>query len=315
MKSLVSLIFVFSFSAPAKVLVPEPTVDDHEYRALLKTRPDDISPSQRLLQLRPSHSRREQLLGALAKAQQAYVSQSADEARRRFLAVVDLLDKDDWGAGDRAVFLYAYLRLAQLEPNASAWLDRAAVLGTDVAIERPLFPPPLLADLEARRSRLSRVVIDDEIFRSWTTILINGRVCTRNVCQIENDDGRIRVTWLSDKWMPHTALIRMREVTSYRPPRKAWLEGTCAHPAFSGQAEVLGDVEPFFGFGCVAAPVSLAGAALTHELSLPKTPEPAASLYKSKWLWLGLGAIVTAAVIADQNKKKEDREPTTTYGY
>jgi hypothetical protein len=313
--SVILLLFV-SYFAHSKVLVPSVEVEDQEYKALLRLRPEEMSPSQRILRLHPARGNREQLLNALARAQRAFVSQSTEAAHTQFLEIVELIDKDDWKIEDRSIFAYALLRLAQLEPKSTVWLEQAASLGADVTVEHTLFPPPLLAELEIKRRNLKRVVLDDEFFRDWPMLLIGGRTCTKDSCPVEVGDGRIRVTWLSDKFQPHTSLIRARELSGYKPPQTPWFKGSCGQETrFSEQARFLGDAEPFFGFSCGSAPTRPLRPDPGSDLPLPEPPKPAAAFYKSKWLWAGVGAVITAALITSQNKKKTERESTTTYGY
>jgi hypothetical protein len=316
MRISVILLSLVSCFAHGKVLIPSVEVEDQEYKALLRLRPEEMSPSQKILRLHPSRGNRAHLLNALARAQRAFVSQSTETAHTQFLEIVELIDKDDWQIEDRSIFAYALLRLAQLEPKSTVWLEQAASLGADVTVERSLFPPPLLAELELKRRNLKKVVLDDGLFRDWPLLLIGGRTCTKGSCPVEVGDGRIRVTWLSDKFQPHTSMMRARELLGYKPPQTPWFEGACGQETrFSEQARFLGDAEPFFGFNCGSAMTRPFRPNPASDLLIPEPPKPTAAFYKSKWLWAGVGAVVTAVLIASQNKRKTERESTTTYGY
>lgn len=56
---------------------------------------------------------------------------------------------------------------------------------------------------------------------------------------------------------------------------------------------------------------------ITPSQSLPtfEIKEKSPAFYKSKWFWIGVGVLATGALIANGQKKKEEKEPTTTYGY
>lgn len=317
MKIWIAAVCLIPTLAHGRVLIPSPEVRDSEYRALLRMRPEDSSPIERIRRQRPTQVHREELLNALAQAQQAFVSQSSEIAQARFREVTELLDKDDWALQDRSIFVYSFLRLAQLDRNSSDWLDRAASLGNDVYIERSLFPPPLLSELELRRGQLEKISISDDVLRDWPVVLINGRVCSQTKCAVEVSNNRLRVTWLSQKFQPQSAVIRAQDVRGFRPRQRPWLGGSCAQIEWSEEARQLGDGEPFFGFQCGSDKNSLHPTKESQSLPWPEAPAPMAktAFYKSKWLWIGIGAVVTAAVIASQNKGKEEREPSTTYGY
>jgi hypothetical protein len=161
----------------------------------------------------------------------------------------------------------------------------------------------------------------------WSRLLVNGTECTRLECpRFPKVAGRVRLTYLSDKWLPQTRIMDASSGTAARPETVAWVQGACGKPEFHVQAQGFHDKRAFFGLACekpaVAAPAPGSGPTLnraptpeapvfTQALSAP-APRP---IYESKWFWVGAGAVAIAAIaiIAHQNQPHEEREPTTTY--
>ncbi len=60
----------------------------------------------------------------------------------------------------------------------------------------------------------------------------------------------------------------------------------------------------------------VAVAVRAQELPRFEIRDQAPAFYKSKWFWGGVAlATVAAVVINGQKRQKQEREPTTTYGY
>jgi hypothetical protein len=302
------------------VLLPAPSAPTLEYRAALKADPSLTSPSEIYLSHRPSPETRDHLLAAYARARQAFLGQSPDEARSRYRAVADMALDDDWGRTERAVLLNSYLRLAQLDSDPAArdrWLVRALFLGPGLKPDATLFPPPLLRRLaQLDRESPKFKPVDVLAGGDWTLLLINGVPCSRSGCP---DFPRLpqttRVTLLSEKWRPQTLRIDLNRLAGAEIARLAWAGGDCGRPESSPEAGRFKNKQIFFGLKC-ARPDQAGTTALNLAPpvipSMPKTRSK--PFYQSGWFWAGVGTVALTAIWLGSRRHGEEKEPTTTYG-
>lgn len=312
------------------VLVPAPTASTREYQARLISSAY-ISPTQSYLNTHPSLAAREDLLGAYAEAQKAFLEQSLTQAQAGFENVVKKVGAEDWGATEREVFLLSYLRLAQIDGGRrDEWLARAIQLGPDVKAEKSLFPPPLFAQLERLRKE-SPKMNPGALYDSteWTRILVNGNSCSRHACaEMPNLPGTVRVTFLSDRWLPQTLFMSLSDLPKAAPERIAWLQGSCGSPVFHAKSQKLGTKSAFWSLNCdqPGLPASsglnlqpVARAPGPDALVLPEPmKEQRTPFYKNKWVWAGVGVVAAVVIASSLSKKKaseEERVTTTSYGY
>ena len=306
------------------VLLQGPQASRSEYRAMLRADSDLASPSESYVNSHPQLSNRETLLARFTEAQAAFLEKSIPEAQAKFIAVIDLVHTDDWTKSDREVFLHAYFRLAQLESEEAkreVWLGKSTGLGDGLNVDESLFPPPLLQ----RRAQLlkSGTVISRGSFSSgWTQILINGQSCGATLCgQWSKTAGPVRVTFVSDQWLPQTQVVDITKVQSLRPPMVAWAEGNCQKTRYSKAAEGLNRKRVFWGLDCDKGEVQMQALRLSPapipvaKNSLPTMPikNESKPFYKSGWFWGGVG-VVAAFIVIKNSQQKSEKEPTTTYG-
>lgn len=293
-----------------------------DYRATLKADPELISPTEYHLKSRPTVARRDELLAMFAHAQRAFLENQPAEARQSFLGVVGLLGRDDWSLSERSIFLNAYLRLAQLEADPGArrtWLADSLTLGSDLVPDADLFPPPLLQERAQLAIEVPRFRLPERWFEEgWQAVLINGQVCrVGQACPTwPRLDRDVRLTFLSDRWATVEVSRTLAGLEIYQPPRQGWFEGNCESPRFHSAADSI----PARRVAC-AAPVA---APLVNERLQPtvapapefarvNTKEEEPKFYQNKWLWAGVGVLAVAIVMSAQGK--DEKSPTTTYGY
>lgn len=321
------MIFIFLFlshwAQARTVLLEAPGARDLDYQAMLSSNSDYLSPTQAYLGSHPTHAHREQLVTAFAEAQTAFLQNSTGEAREKFMGLLSLLMEDDWGREERQVFLLAYFRLAQLESEAGArdrWLGQSLLLGAGLKVDEALIPPPLVT----RRLELSREVPGLDIPRTsyasgWNEVLINGQRCLRTGCdQWTRYPGKVRVTFVSNRWLPQTLLVDSQELTNLAPKTINWAEGSCEKPRANEKATEFLTSKIFWDLECEKAPLPLANfkplLPAQPSLTLMKMNSQSPSLYKSKLFWGGVG-LVAALILVRNAQKRDVRETTTSYGY
>lgn len=317
-----ALLLLFGLSGHAEtILVPSDTSAVREYEARRQAN-GYITPSAAYARQFPKPAAREHLLALYSQAHKAFLENTKAEAQRLYGEVVQLTRTEDWSKGDREILLLAYLRLAQIDSaNRDAWLLEAVQLGPGLETDTSLFPPPLwerFARMRAEAPRLRPVKV--LAYGEWTELLINGMSCTRAKCpEFASTPRPVRVTFVSNRWLPQTLTLSLSEIERASPPRQPLLIGSCGNPQFHPGTEWMQDKLPFWSLECegkrneIKRPVP-GEAATLPVLALPEEPRPARkSWLESKWFWAGVGVIATAMIIENNRPRREERVPTTTY--
>lgn len=316
---------IWSQSVHAAVLFQAPGSSGLDYRAALKADADNVSPSAAYIQQHPSSDNRQRLLNLFAEAQKAFLGGTKEEAKRQFENLLSLAGEDDWDRNSREIFLVAYFRLAQIELDIaaqSALLTQALLLGEGLSVPSDLFPPPLIRRYTQLKMEIPRLQISPGFFADgWSVILVNGQPCSKNACenipQLAND---VRVTFLSEQWLPVSVVIQASELNRAAPARVPWITGSCEKTNFHPQTDSTSEKKAFWFLNCGAQskpkainflPVSHADPVIA-KIEMDLKPRP---FYKSPWFWGGVGAVVIAAIALSAKKQEKEREPTTTYGY
>lgn len=319
-------IVVFSLFnlASSEVLLQAPMAPDREYRAFLTAYTSYSTPTAALLKGRPTAEAKEDLITRFAEAQRVFLSGDAAQARARFEEVLAQQVEQDWSAAEQRIFFDSALRRAQLAGGGDAdhWLRLAAGI-PGLAPDRTLFPPPLVRRFLAFRSQLAkRAVKAPGLGSDWSLILINGVACSADSCPAMADTGLpVRITYLSDKWQPFTTVAPMSRVAITVPDRKPWVNGGCGDPVFAPAAGRFAAKKAFFRVDCetpvAVQNLNLRPVARTDAITMFDPPKKARPFYKSPWLWAGVGAAAVIAVIVanNQREQRENKEPSTTYGY
>jgi hypothetical protein len=289
-----------------------------DYRAALKANPSYESPSQAYRHAHPSGASRDAVMEALASAQKSFLENSRSEASQKFAKLVELLPSDDWSALERGIFVQALMRLAQLETDPVKQREYLARSLSIAAVpEAGLYPPPLLKQRTQLEQEIPKVEVPRQWFEDgWTVVLINGQACRADNCEpIAASNGSIRVTLLSEQWIPVTAEVRAADLAGFKAKRVAWYEGTCGSEKFNPAASSLGERRTL----CDQPPgraLNLNPVASSRPDDVPrfKIKEKADPFYKNPWFWGGVGAVVVAVAIAS-SQNKDGKEPTTTYGF
>jgi hypothetical protein len=317
------MLFLLAFLSQAyaqTVMIQAPRANELDYRAALKAHPGYLSPSRFYRDRHPLAGQREQLITTFADAQRAFLGESLPEARKKLLAVLDLLWSDEWERSDREIFLAAYLRLAQIESQPEArdqWLSQSLLLGEDAHYDSTLYPPPL----HERREELSkdlRLAPGRALPPGWTDLLVNGRSCARQNCRLPAS-GKVRATLVSEQWLPQSRIVDVSELEDLRPQAVALVQGHCGEEKFHPESDEMPARKAFWSPVCDNPRGPDLGVKTRPDDPIPTLftgVAPAKKFYQSEWFWTGVGAAAIAtAVIIHNSHREETRDTSTTYGY
>jgi len=316
------------FSQGQEVLYAAPGSNLSEYLVTLKASPDWMTPTDHYRRSSPRRENREALLHQLSVAQSHFVSGALTNAEAEFQTLTEMTTMDDWAAADRETLLYGYLRLAQLASSASQrdqHLSRALMLGSGLKVDRTLIPPPIMERLEALRREVPKRKWLQDLPTSWSAVLINGAACTLESChEVPRLPYPVRITFLSDQWLPQSRVLTGTE--DWRPAEVPWVHGNCQHPEFA-QTPSRGRATrrmAFFDLNCERekraslynfkpSPLPIVQDEVRPPLDTTTTRTTKA-FYKSKWFYVGIGAVTITALVLFNQKERERRDPSTTYG-
>ena len=172
------------------------------------------------------------LLEKIKKAQTAYLSGSG--SKPLFLETANLAFQADWNQKQRRIILYAFLRLAQLEPEPDE--KKAFLISAGRFIMEPLspsypeynlFPPPLIKELNRLREGQNSFLMDwRKIFPHYEILFVNGKKIMRPKTRL--NEGRYRIAALSSSRAPFIKTESLSGLLSNAPYQTAFLTtGPC----------------------------------------------------------------------------------------
>lgn len=302
------IFFIHGAMADQAVLLQSAEVLEDDYLAYLVAHHELKSPIEVLQKYPRSHSK--ELLDNYGDAQEAFLAGRIKEAQDGFKSVTDLSLSDEWNEAERRVILHAFLRRAQLENDIEIQnqiIKEAANIDPTVSPNSALFPPPIVKALNETKKSLETIDVRKLTNSDRPVLLINGRVCTREACTkiLANPTMKVRLTWLSNKWQPATKVVSL---SSAQIPleKAAWTDNACRESyqgllcqTFHSKSQKI-DFKP--------RPIR------PQDIATFRTTSTKRPVWKSPWLWAGVGLAV-ALVVANEQKKSNDKESSTTYGY
>lgn len=176
--------------AKQKAWVKSPYSSSSDFQFFLKSSdPKNISYAKHQLKKQRDQSKAYQLKEKLILAQQFYLAGEKSKAQSAFLDISELAYLADWDKEDQRIFIYSFLRLAQMEEDAekrSAFLILAHnfsgfLIDSKSYQDFDLFPPPLMKELEKIQKQSLKLSVDwNKIFPNHEIILLNGQRVEKN---------------------------------------------------------------------------------------------------------------------------------------
>ena len=264
------------------------------------------------------------LKGALLKAQELYLSGSAEGAVQVFKDISDLAYQADWNKEDRRIIVYSLLRMAQLEEEPEKRKALLLLASDFFAFEMNkenysdynLFPPPLIKELKDIQKKKNELSLDwSKIFPDHEIILLNGQKLEKNKT-FSLPQAVYRITALSSSHQAWSKNISLSELAGQKIKTPSLTKGFCQ------KLELLTEHK-----NTQLAPVSncpsLNPLSLKTEevnnldfnaIDLEEEPKPKKS-QKDQWpAWLAIGAsVITLSLIISLGGKKDDSQDDYVY--
>lgn len=334
---LIGFLFLIGSAASAKtVVLRAPATNAKDYQAFVLSSSFYEFPSRVILHSLPSQQDRDRLSARFAKAQLSFTDGSLSQAKDDFENIVALAETDQWGEEEQNVLLHSYFRLAQLSQTpveVTEWLKKALAWAPLGQLNESYFPPPLVEQYKNMKAKALMVKADLSAFSDdFNYLMINGRIVDlAKEKKLELPDGPIRATFISDTFQPVTLQLAADQLAAAIPDKNPWVKGSCLKPQLYWQIAGL-SAKPFFGSSCAPMkPTKPADLEVSfHPSSTPSGADPAAvtipnaelntsraqtPFYKRTWFWVGVGAVVTTAVIVSLANSRSTNHPTYQEGF
>ncbi|MGE0761718.1 MAG: hypothetical protein AB7N80_00425 [Bdellovibrionales bacterium] len=317
-----------AFAGQDKVLVRAADADVVDFRAHLEAYGEHQPYSEWWIRNRVAKESTDKLKRLLTLAQSEFLQGGLVEAQQKFLDVVAMAFSQDWRAAERATFVYAYLRLAQMaadQESRSRMIQEAARWGT-VEIKAELFPAPLWLEYKkAKASRLSEALDLDLWFPQARYLLVDGRpIEVLAGTKFETDAHPHRFTLVYDHALPESRIASWTELKAWQPNLKNLAQGSCLEPLWISTS-LPADSAAYFAEGCVlnwkATPAvgTASTSARIDSTSWPKDLTNVSGIKASntsaKWWWIGGGLVLTAVAVSLSQERERKTESSTTIGF
>lgn len=298
------------------------------------TRKDKLLLADYLEAIRPGADHDRMLRTKLERAQRSWLSGDIEAARADFRALTELALKADWKNDQREVIQAAFLRMAQSSESGTereGWLESAARLYGDIAPDASLFPPPLMNQYDAVKTRTTTVSLDlADVVPDFRYVLIDGRKVDLALdSRVSLSGGLHRLTALSDSHESVTEFMTAAQLRVLRLSPPPLSEGLCENARLRSRSILPSgvDVEIYSGPACAPKIMSaLDDARLVTAprapfapsgTSLATSPGGASSEPATKdrtWIYIVGGALLAGAAYALANQQSPSG-PTHRSGF
>lgn len=255
----------------------------------------------------------------LKKAQYQFLNGSKEEAVASFENIIHLKHKQDWKASERKIIFYSHLRLAQMMEDEKArqeHMRQAFLFDFNQPIDETLFPPLFVNEFAKLKSQSKK-----ELWalpaqtQSFDAILMNGQKIPIASSFMEAPSGEVRVSFLSNRYLPVTITGQVRNLEKIELPLQAISSGHCQSPQYHyptpPSVKLL-----LFHPECTASDLAkLEPELLSQAPSAPSKDSRVKTLLGSKWFWIGASVIATGLVMHSlNNQRNQSATPSLSGG-
>ena len=281
------------------------------------------------------HNPTRKLKKIFGSAQELYLQGKNQDAKRKWLDVVQLSLKHHWSLDDRATISSSYFRLAQLEnepQNSDKWLRRAYDFDPKYIPQKNIFPPSIIDRFELLQTENIPMVVDLKNFTEYRYIVVNGQIFDLfQKKSIRWPDAIVRVTWVSSVFPLHTQTLPVSKLGRVKLEHPPLVTGSCQKPEINLMLltqSITEKVIPVYPGPCF--PKSETKAQIDNSsfeftkydknlwgtLDRPghweKPIHKRKKFLKNPWIWAGVGLIAGAIMInQSRNEEKSSPRPTT----
>lgn len=213
-------------------------VSDTELLAFLSAVRRSTSYADRIIRSLPDQSERNMLFSLFQTAQQDFLTETPEKARQKFETVISIAHQTDWSLAERKAIMTSYFRLAQISQSDSerySWLRQAARFDTEIAIDKTLFPPPLVNDYEKIRKEelLASTLWDVGSFKKdFVFIKINGRTYDLSKgSSLRLMNGEQRIHLISNRYQNMVRVMTPTQILTLVSSGVPLVLGECSTPS------------------------------------------------------------------------------------
>lgn len=269
-----------------------------------------------------------ELESLIARAQEAFLSDSPDTARTLFRQITSKAHAADWSDSQREAIHYSFLRLAQFaesESEKGTLFAQAIAFWPEGQPELDLFPPPFVGAYRTQRERAMKEAKEFRpalLFPHHRILRVNGRRYElKPELRIHLPDGTYRISAYSDSHAPIRETLSRTALMAFATDAPALASGSCSQPEVDVRrmANVASKAKVLYPDSCLRGAVAVEEsdrpderevdeierflpdkARLSHDLSAPLWPsEPAPkkeSWLRNQWFWIGASLLAAGAI-------------------
>ena len=258
-----------------------------------------------------THSRTLEKL--LEQAQAHYFSGSPlDQTQAAFEKLIERIDLLSSDEVIQELYYFALLRRAQLaidDDEKKMWMHRAIVFDWQKSPDASLFAPEFIKDYQEKSNNLKFQSINCGELSLHSSIFLNGRPfkCQTKQIKVPRSDFLIWASSAPAKNARFASMVPLQFRKQMKPNQEPAMQATSPqvsleqlHPSVSQDDEAI-------------TPVA------TIQVRSRETPlldeKPAqGSIFKNKWLWIGVGVLTTGIVLSQSQRRSPGTQPSSREG-
>lgn len=308
-------------SARAEVYIQGPDISHQLYLQRVHEDPDATAFADWWLHDRKNKMEPQMVIADFEHAERIFLSAELKEAYSLYLNLAGRRHRFDWPLGARKKIFSALLRLAMTESQAEAksrWLAEAIAFDPLLEPDAEVFPPPLIEEFSSLRQSTAGTKIST---RGWPqsahTILINGREVPRTA-EVTIPSRPFRMTLVSDQNFPMSQVIDPHSLAAAQVQwtAQALVTGQCLQPHWTRPQDQYPRKHKVIFADTCDLPVQGREENLPaiSEIVTARSPKPSTSVWKNKWLWIGLGTVISGALLYD-HLRAQNSSPSAREGF
>lgn len=315
------------------ILLFPPETPEHEIQAALMSQPEALRLEEWTFLHPNSLLESNDLVQKFSVAEKKFLDGAGkDDLLLSYQEVLSLQSKANWGKQELKLILTAHLRSVQLTDNSlpSSFRDdhlkQAAFLSEYTRPIENSIPPPLIREMNEVKATLNwrTFMPPQKIITDFPKVFFAGQVRNTSLgFRIPQElSSSVRLAFASPKFQPQTIEVAPDQIENLKISPVAVVTGDCKSFRFSLNssqssinAEENKNFEIYQPLSCQPKNLQLTQQPKKDAFkeSFPPIEIPTTKSHwkmeKKHWVWLGVGAVATALLIAQLRKKDEPSPP------